>query len=141
MNDAPYQRIAAEIRQRIRTGRLKPGDRAPSTRALIRDHGIAMATATKALALLQQELLIDARPREFRFPARHAAMWRDGVGRAVRLQWAAWRRQLWLPSAVSLSRPQLIRNLVLHTDAVLRALTGFDLDPSPALYAAITVFG
>lgn len=62
MDDAPYQRIAAGIRQRIRTGKLKPGDRAPSTRALIRDHGIAMATATKVLALLQQERLIHPSP-------------------------------------------------------------------------------
>jgi AcrR family transcriptional regulator len=256
MSDAPYQRIAAEIRQRIRTGKLKPGDRAPSTRALIRDHGIAMATATKVLALLQQERLIHPRPgignvvgpeprrppgardsrgtprpparrgsadspdssakagthpgsvrraagpvdellsrervvrvaiaiadaegmpalsmrriaadlgvstmalyryvggkdalilqmvdtavSDFPFPARRPTNWRDGVEQAARLQWAAYRRHLWLPSAVSLSRPQLIPNLVLHTDAVLRALAGFDVDGSTAMYAAITVFG
>ena len=64
--------------------------------------------------------------------------WRDGVAAVARLQWAAYRRHLWLASAISLGRPQLLPNLLPHTDAVLRALRG--VDKSDALYAAITVF-
>ena len=33
---APYLQIAAEIRRRIQTGELRPGDRVPSTRGLVR---------------------------------------------------------------------------------------------------------
>ncbi|MEU0094184.1 TetR/AcrR family transcriptional regulator C-terminal domain-containing protein [Kribbella sp. NPDC006257] len=220
MSDAPYQQIAREIRQRIRTGKLKPGDRVPSTRALIRDHGIAMATATKALTLLQQERLIHPLPGvgnvvgppprrtptvsapveelsqesvvrvaieladadglpalsmrriaaelgvstmalyryvggkdalilqmvetaigDFPFPAKRPSDWRAAIEQAARLQWAAYRRHLWLASAVTLNRPQYLPKLAMHTDAVLRAVAGLDVDASTAMYAAITVFG
>ncbi|MFC4942093.1 GntR family transcriptional regulator [Pseudonocardia sp. GCM10023141] len=59
----PYVRIAAELRRRITTGRLRPGDRMPSTRQLTRDWGVALATAAKALTVLQQEGLVRAVPR------------------------------------------------------------------------------
>lgn len=59
-NSAPYQRIVDDIRQRIADGRLSPGDRVPSTRQITRDWGVAIATATKALAALRQEGLVHA---------------------------------------------------------------------------------
>ncbi len=226
MTEAPYQVIAGEIRRRIEAGELKPGDRVPSTRTLVRDFGVAMATATKALQALQQERLVHASPgvgtvvgppprsaTRSRPAAAHRAVpqdggldldrdqvvrmgiaiadaeglgalsmrriaaelgvstmalyryvggkdalvlqmvdtaigefplteapdgWRDGVATVARAQWAAYRRHLWLASAVSLGRPQLLPNLLPHTDAVLRALSG--VDKSDALYAAISVF-
>jgi DNA-binding GntR family transcriptional regulator len=55
---ATYQTIAASIRQRISSGELRPGDRVPSTRAITREWGVAVATATKALAALQAEGLV-----------------------------------------------------------------------------------
>ena len=237
MSDAPYQVIAAEIRRRIEAGELAPGDRVPSTRALVREFGVAMATATKALQVLQQQNLVHARQRlgyrfeggmsgnefpdaggktlrcrpsdlqpeaaqnptqahldivklrlhqlayaeglaalsmrriaaelgvstmalyryvggkdalvlkmvdaaigEFPFPAKPPATWRDGIETAARLQWAAYRRHLWLASAISLSRPQLLPNLLPHTDAVLRSIAHFGLDKAAALYTAISVF-
>ncbi|TCN31587.1 TetR family transcriptional regulator [Kribbella orskensis] len=218
---APYQQIAAEIRRSIESGKLRPGERAPSTRALVRDHGIAMATATKVLATLQQEGLVHSRPGvgtvvgppprlsatqqrapepslsreevvrsaiaiadgeglaalsmrrvatdlgvstmalyryvggkdalvlqmvetavgDFPFPAKRPTSWREGIETAARLQWSAYRAHLWLPAAISLSRPQVLPNLLVHTDAVLRAVSGFGVDASTSLYAAITVFG
>lgn len=63
MAEPPYLRIAAEIRGRIADGRLRPGDRVPSTRQIARDWGVALATATKVLTLLRQEGLVRARPR------------------------------------------------------------------------------
>lgn len=221
---APYQQIAAEIRRSIERGKLRAGERAPSTRALVRDHGIAMATATKVLTTLQQEGLVHSRPGvgtvvgpaprpsvaqqrsagrpepslsreevvraaiaiadeeglaalsmrgiatdlgvstmalyryvggkdalvlqmvdtavgDFPFPAKRPTSWRAGIETAARLQWSAYRAHLWLPGAVSLSRPQALPNLLPHTDAVLRAVSGFGVDASTSLYAAITVFG
>ena len=254
----PYQRIAAEIRRRISSGELKPGDRVPSTRALVQEFGVAMATATKALAALQQDHLVHPRPGygtvvgpppprhktattpprrpgapqsgrpessrpetgrpqsarpqsgrprsgplsepllsrdhvvrtaiaiadaeglaalsmrriatemgvstmalyryvggkdtlllqmvdtavgDFPFPATRPTTWRAGIEQAARLQWSAYRQHLWLPSAISLGRPQVLRNLLPHTDAVLRAVAEFGVDASTAMYAAITVFG
>jgi AcrR family transcriptional regulator len=233
----PYQRIAAEIRRRISSGELKPGDRVPSTRALVQEFGVAMATATKALAALQQDHFVHPRPGygtvvgpppprhkaattpprrpgrppsgplseplsepllsrdhvvrtaiaiadaeglaalsmrrvatemgvstmalyryvggkdtlllqmvdtavgDFPFPATRPTTWRAGIEQAARLQWSAYRQHLWLPSAITLGRPQVLRNLLPHTDAVLRAVAEFGVDASTAMYAAITVFG
>ena len=223
MGEAPYQVIAAEIRRRIETGELRPGDRVPSTRALVRDFGVAMATATKALQVLQQDRLVHPspgvgtvvgppprarRPAQVRRPPqldggldlerdevvrmgiaiadaeglaalsmrRIAAElgvstmalyryvggkdaliiqmvdtaigdfpledvkgdWRDGVAAVARLHWAAYRKHLWLASAISLSRPQLVPRLLPHTDAVLRALSSFG--KADALSTVISVF-
>lgn len=56
----PYARVVADIRARIAAGELRPGDRVPSTREIIREWGVAMATASKALAALRQEGLVEA---------------------------------------------------------------------------------
>ncbi|MCF3965169.1 TetR/AcrR family transcriptional regulator C-terminal domain-containing protein [Streptomyces fuscigenes] len=59
---APYRRIVGELRRRIESGELPPGARVPSTRALVREHGVAMATATKVLTELRHAGLVRAVP-------------------------------------------------------------------------------
>ncbi|AUY49519.1 TetR/AcrR family transcriptional regulator C-terminal domain-containing protein [Streptomyces sp. CB01881] len=61
--DPPFQRIAAELRRRITTRELAPGERVPSTRRIAQDWGVALATATKALTVLRLEGLVEALPR------------------------------------------------------------------------------
>ena len=56
----------------------------------------------------------------------------------ARVHWAAYRKHLWLASAISLSRPQLVPRLLPHTDAVLRALGR--LDKTDAMSAVISLF-
>jgi AcrR family transcriptional regulator len=58
----PSTKITAEIRRQIRSGKLAPGDRVPSTREITRRWGVAMATASKVLAALRQEGLVCTRP-------------------------------------------------------------------------------
>lgn len=60
--EPPYLRIAAALRRRIVSGELAPGERVPSTRAVVREWGVAMATATKALSVLRAEGLVRAVP-------------------------------------------------------------------------------
>lgn len=55
---AGYARIVADIRARIESGELPAGERVPSTRQLIAEYGVAMATASKALAALRQAGLV-----------------------------------------------------------------------------------
>lgn len=55
MDEPPYRRIADEIRARIDRGELRPGDQVPSARAITREWGVALATATKVLATLRAE--------------------------------------------------------------------------------------
>ncbi|MGI5216794.1 TetR/AcrR family transcriptional regulator C-terminal domain-containing protein [Nocardia sp. CA-290969] len=59
--DARYQVIAGEIRARIVNGELRPGDRVPSIRQIAGRWGVAIATATKVLAALRDEGLVEAR--------------------------------------------------------------------------------
>ncbi|WP_027347157.1 TetR/AcrR family transcriptional regulator C-terminal domain-containing protein [Hamadaea tsunoensis] len=58
----PYLRIADEIRRHIADGVLREGDHVPSARRITRDYGVALATATKALAALQADGLTRAVP-------------------------------------------------------------------------------
>ncbi|MEV6491081.1 TetR/AcrR family transcriptional regulator C-terminal domain-containing protein [Actinoplanes sp. NPDC051633] len=59
--EPPYRRIAGVIAGQIASGDLAAGDRVPSTRELMRQYGIAMATATKVIAELRGWGLVDAR--------------------------------------------------------------------------------
>jgi len=57
-----YREIAAELRRRIEAGELTPGMRVPSTRAIVDEWGVAMATATKVLTELRHQGLVRAVP-------------------------------------------------------------------------------
>jgi AcrR family transcriptional regulator len=58
----PSERIAEDIRGRIVAGQLGPGDRVPSARQITKDWGVAIATATRVLALLRDEGLVRVVP-------------------------------------------------------------------------------
>ncbi len=60
-SDLPSRRVADALRARIED--LAPGDRLPSVRALVTEHGVASATASRALALLREEGLVESVPR------------------------------------------------------------------------------
>ncbi|MFI9329281.1 TetR/AcrR family transcriptional regulator C-terminal domain-containing protein [Kitasatospora sp. NPDC052868] len=107
--EPPYVKIAAELRHRIGTGELRPGDRVPSTRALTQRWGVAMATATKALAVLRQEGLVRGVP---------------GVGtvvcavpRASRTEGPATGRRTDGPPEESTARRRLVRAGIAIADA------------------------
>jgi GntR family transcriptional regulator len=51
----PYRRIAAQIQDRIERGELRPGDRIPSVREIVRDEGVSVATATRVAAVLRAD--------------------------------------------------------------------------------------
>jgi DNA-binding transcriptional regulator YhcF (GntR family) len=59
----PYQRIVDSIRGRIESGDLGPGDRVPSTRAIARKWGVALATAAHALNTLAAKGWVHSVPR------------------------------------------------------------------------------
>jgi AcrR family transcriptional regulator len=86
--EAPYRRIVADIRARIESGELRPGDRVPSARAITREWGVAIATATKAHAVLRDEGLTIARPGvgtvvAGRVPRREHELSRERIVRAA----------------------------------------------------------
>ncbi|MDT0545614.1 GntR family transcriptional regulator [Streptomyces lonegramiae] len=72
------RQIADDLRARIESGDLQPGDRLPGEPSLVRTYGVAKMTANQALKILVTEGLAYARPgsgtyvREFR-PIRRVA--------------------------------------------------------------------
>jgi DNA-binding transcriptional regulator YhcF (GntR family) len=98
----PYRRIADLIAGRIATGELAPGDRIPSTRHLVADHGIAMATATKVLTALREQGLVQALP---------------GVGTVVAARSG--------PAPAAPDRDRVVRTAVTIADA--EGLTGLSM--------------
>lgn len=57
----PYRQIVAEIRARILAGDLRPGDRVPSIREIARRWGVAVATATRVMATLRDDGLVETK--------------------------------------------------------------------------------
>ncbi|MFH9089102.1 winged helix-turn-helix domain-containing protein [Streptomyces sp. NPDC017673] len=55
----PYQRTAADLRRKILSGQLQPGERLPAVRSLQEQYAIAGATAQAALRVLRTEGLVD----------------------------------------------------------------------------------
>ncbi|MDD5707350.1 MAG: GntR family transcriptional regulator, partial [Kiritimatiellae bacterium] len=58
---AKQQSIEAYVMERIRAGRLKPGDKAPSNVELARRFGVSTVTATTALSALAARGLVERR--------------------------------------------------------------------------------
>ena len=94
---AASTRIAAEVRRRIATGELAPGDRVPSTRQITAEWGAAMATASKVLAILRQDGLVEPLP---------------GVGTVVAGKRAAPRT----PGSADLTSERIVRAAVAVAD-------------------------
>jgi DNA-binding transcriptional regulator YhcF (GntR family) len=198
-----YVAIADELRDRIARGELPPGARVPSTRRLATDHGVALATAAKALALLSQEGVVRAEPRsgtvvaarerrggghhgltrdrivrtaidiadaeglaavsmrgvaarlgvaamapyryvtgkddlvmlmadaafgERGYPATPQGDWRERLTLGGRTLWSLYQRHPWLAQLAPLTRPLALRNLGLHGEWALAALSELDVD-------------
>jgi DNA-binding GntR family transcriptional regulator len=51
----PYQQIAADLRRRMESGELAPGDMVPSITSLTQEYGVSKGTAVKALDVLRRE--------------------------------------------------------------------------------------
>jgi DNA-binding transcriptional MocR family regulator len=70
-----YLRVAHHYRGAIRAGVLPPGERMPSVRTLTRLHQVSLSTALQACRRLEDEGLLEARPRSgyfVRLPRRPA---------------------------------------------------------------------
>lgn len=62
MSETPAERIARELRGRIESGQLAPGDLLPSARQITREWHVAIATATRVHAMLRDSGLAETLP-------------------------------------------------------------------------------
>ena len=61
--EAPYEQVRAQVEAQIRSGRLVPGDRLPTVRALAADLGLAANTVARAFKELEGAGLVETRRR------------------------------------------------------------------------------
>jgi DNA-binding transcriptional MocR family regulator len=61
--DNLYQQVAGKMAALIHAGVLRPGDRIPSVRRAKVQHGVSLATIVQAWLMLENQGLIEARPR------------------------------------------------------------------------------
>lgn len=69
--------LADRLSLEVLRGRLAPGVRLPSVRALAREHGVSASTVQRVLALLEARGLVEARDRSgvvVRDPTRHSSL-------------------------------------------------------------------
>jgi GntR family transcriptional regulator len=59
----PYLRVSADLRERISTGELAPGEQLPSLDRIAADYRVSRATAQRAVRVLIDEGLVETRPR------------------------------------------------------------------------------
>ena len=65
-----YRDLAQQICEAMRAGSLHVGDRVPSVRRLSKQHKVSISTAVQALRYLENQRLIEARPKSGFFVAR-----------------------------------------------------------------------
>jgi DNA-binding GntR family transcriptional regulator len=59
----PYLRLSADLRDKIESGEMLPGEQVPSLDRLAADYSVSRATVQKAVKVLVEEGLIETRPR------------------------------------------------------------------------------
>lgn len=57
-----YQQIAEQLRQQMKSGQIKPGERLPSIAQMREKHGISRPTMDKVYSILEQESLVIRQP-------------------------------------------------------------------------------
>lgn len=62
MREPRYKSIVDDFASRIRAGKLSPGTQLPTVRALMKEHGVALATAARAYGELEEIGLIVGEP-------------------------------------------------------------------------------
>jgi DNA-binding GntR family transcriptional regulator len=59
----PYLRVSADLREKITSGELLPGEQLPSLDRLAAEYGVSRATAQRAVKVLTEAGLVETRRR------------------------------------------------------------------------------
>ena len=68
----PYLRVSADLREKIASGELPPGEQLPSLDRLAAEYEVSRATAQRAVKLLTESGLVETRRRWGVFVAERA---------------------------------------------------------------------
>ena len=143
----PGRHVSAVDRDRIVAAAVAVADAeglaAVSLRRVAVELGVATMTLYRGVSGKEDLLLamMDAVMAEEAWPAPVPSGWRARLDYLARRQWRCYQSHPWLSGIVSLTRPQLAPNAVLHTEWALTALAGYGLDDRTRLHIVLTVFG
>jgi DNA-binding GntR family transcriptional regulator len=62
-SEFPYLTVAADLRDKINSGAMLPGEQVPSLDKISESYRVSRTTARRALAVLTDEGLIEVKPR------------------------------------------------------------------------------
>ena len=85
--------------------------------------------------------MLDATLGRMEWPDRPPRGWRPQLEYAARGLWAITQAHPWLAQLVSITRPQLAPNAMLHTEWSMRALSGLGLSGGETLRISLTLVG
>ena len=84
-----YRQVAGDLREKINSGELNPGDKLPSERVLVDTYGVSRITIREAVGLLRSEGLVSAEHGKGMFirpPQRVERLSRSRLSRAARAE-------------------------------------------------------
>ncbi|MFD6056055.1 GntR family transcriptional regulator [Agromyces sp. NPDC060279] len=90
---APFEQLRAGVVEAVQSGRLAPGDRLPTVRALAEQLGLAANTVAKAYRALEADGVIETRGRNGTVVAEHGDAGRRAL-QAAAADYAALARRL-----------------------------------------------
>ncbi|MEH1130546.1 TetR/AcrR family transcriptional regulator [Micromonospora sp. CPCC 206061] len=113
-----------------------------SMRRVAADLDVATMTLYRYVASKEELVpaMVDAVLGERSLPVR-PRQWRTALERVARLTWTVFRRHPWAAEALSMTRPQLLPNLLAYADFSLAALRELGLGPSDTMHVHLTLFG
>jgi DNA-binding transcriptional regulator YhcF (GntR family) len=146
-NGQPPQRRDTELsREQVVAAAIAIADEggllALSMRGVAARLGVAAMTPYRQVASKGELvlLMIDTALGEESFPEVPPDGWRARLEMAARVQWVSYRRHPWLAQAISLTRPQLLHNTLVHAEWMLGALDGLALSMETMFHVYLTVF-
>jgi AcrR family transcriptional regulator len=88
------------------------------------------------------QLMVDTILGQVQLPETPPPGWRAQLELVARLQWAGYRQHPWLARLVSMTRPTVLPNGMLHTEWALSAVDGLDrgLSPNTRLHLVVNLF-
>lgn len=104
VNDSvpPFEQVRAQVVAAVHDGRLTPGERLPTVRALATELDLAVNTVAKAYRRLEQDAIIETRGRSGTFVAAQGDAAHQGA-QAAAAEYATLTRRLGVPADEALA--------------------------------------
>ena len=143
--DATARRYGDDMRDRIVETAVRLADTEGIAAVSMRRIGVELGVPTMSLYRWMPSKddltthMLDATLGHIDWPQPPPRGWRAQLEVVARAQWAITREHPWLAQLLSMTRPQLAPNAMMHTEWSMRALSGLGLSGGEALRISLTL--